>query len=151
MCTRFLFTNVCWIPCAIPPPTHTLQNQPILFKGHVITKLQRCPIGIHHVNPGTITVLQRLAQDRELTLYDGTRLVRRDRYDHIKAQNGYSDADMVRMRCRLMILSYRGWSLCITRICEAGWGRPLGTHTHWVGNLPCAETSSRYSCIITFD
>ncbi|KAL7983993.1 hypothetical protein Chor_004533 [Crotalus horridus] len=36
--------------------------------------------GIHRVNPGTLAVLQRLIHDREITLYDGTRLLREDRY-----------------------------------------------------------------------
>ncbi|XP_053311448.1 von Willebrand factor A domain-containing protein 8 [Spea bombifrons] len=40
--------------------------------------------GIHRVNPGTLAVLHRLIHDRELTLYDGTRLLRQDRYQYLK-------------------------------------------------------------------
>uniref|UniRef100_A0A673VXU8 von Willebrand factor A domain containing 8 n=1 Tax=Salmo trutta TaxID=8032 RepID=A0A673VXU8_SALTR len=40
--------------------------------------------GIHRVNLGTLAVLSRLLHDRELSLYDGSRLLRWDRYqEHI--------------------------------------------------------------------
>ncbi|XP_063282038.1 von Willebrand factor A domain-containing protein 8 [Pelobates fuscus] len=42
--------------------------------------------GIHRVNPGTLSILQRLIHDRELTLYDGTRLLREDRYQYLKEE-----------------------------------------------------------------
>ncbi|XP_072214400.1 von Willebrand factor A domain-containing protein 8 [Excalfactoria chinensis] len=42
--------------------------------------------GIHRINPGTLAVLQRLIHDRELTLYDGTRLLRADRYQNLKEE-----------------------------------------------------------------
>ncbi|XP_030056405.1 von Willebrand factor A domain-containing protein 8 [Microcaecilia unicolor] len=47
--------------------------------------------GIHRVNPGTLAILQRLIHDRELTLYDGTRLIRDDRYQHLKDELQFSD------------------------------------------------------------
>ncbi|MEJ1280537.1 von Willebrand factor A domain containing 8 [Cricetulus griseus] len=40
--------------------------------------------GIHRVNAGTLAVLQRLIHDRELSLYDGSRLLRQDRYLSLK-------------------------------------------------------------------
>ncbi|KAL0985591.1 hypothetical protein UPYG_G00159100, partial [Umbra pygmaea] len=40
--------------------------------------------GIHRVNLGTLAVLSRLLHDRELSLYDGTRLLRWDRYQVLK-------------------------------------------------------------------
>nr|XP_039272426.1 von Willebrand factor A domain-containing protein 8-like isoform X1 [Styela clava] len=40
--------------------------------------------GLHRVNPGTLSVLQRLVHDRELTLHDGTRLTQHDKYDDMK-------------------------------------------------------------------
>uniref|UniRef100_A0A8C2PQA6 von Willebrand factor A domain-containing protein 8 n=1 Tax=Cyprinus carpio TaxID=7962 RepID=A0A8C2PQA6_CYPCA len=40
--------------------------------------------GIHRVNLGTLAVLSRLLHDRELALYDGTRLLRWDRYQTLK-------------------------------------------------------------------
>ncbi|XP_075055872.1 von Willebrand factor A domain-containing protein 8 isoform X1 [Mixophyes fleayi] len=50
--------------------------------------------GIHRVNPGTLAVLQRLIHDRELTLYDGTRLLRGDRYQYLKNELQLSDAEL---------------------------------------------------------
>uniref|UniRef100_A0ABM5FZN6 von Willebrand factor A domain-containing protein 8 n=1 Tax=Pogona vitticeps TaxID=103695 RepID=A0ABM5FZN6_9SAUR len=47
--------------------------------------------GIHRINPGTLTVLQRLIQDRDITLYDGTRLLRKDRYQKLKEELQLSD------------------------------------------------------------
>uniref|UniRef100_A0A8C0ICB5 von Willebrand factor A domain-containing protein 8 n=1 Tax=Bubo bubo TaxID=30461 RepID=A0A8C0ICB5_BUBBB len=47
--------------------------------------------GIHRINPGTLAVLQRLIHDRELTLYDGTRLLREDRYRNLKEGLQISD------------------------------------------------------------
>ncbi|XP_075344945.1 von Willebrand factor A domain-containing protein 8 isoform X1 [Mycteria americana] len=47
--------------------------------------------GIHRINPGTLAVLQRLIHDRELTLYDGTRLLREDRYQNLKEELQISD------------------------------------------------------------
>eukprot|EP01134_Creolimax_fragrantissima_P006850 CFRG6850T1 len=50
--------------------------------------------GIHNVNTGTLTVLQRLIDDRELSLYDGTRLIRHDRYEHLMKQSGLDEKGM---------------------------------------------------------
>ncbi|XP_038618052.1 von Willebrand factor A domain-containing protein 8 isoform X1 [Tachyglossus aculeatus] len=50
--------------------------------------------GIHRVNAGTLAVLQRLIQDRELTLYDGTRLLREDRYQCLKEELQLSDEQL---------------------------------------------------------
>uniref|UniRef100_A0A7M4DXF6 von Willebrand factor A domain-containing protein 8 n=1 Tax=Crocodylus porosus TaxID=8502 RepID=A0A7M4DXF6_CROPO len=47
--------------------------------------------GIHRVNSGSLAVLQRLIHDRELTLYDGTRLLREDRYQQLKEDLHLSD------------------------------------------------------------
>uniref|UniRef100_A0A8B9E5X6 von Willebrand factor A domain-containing protein 8 n=1 Tax=Anser cygnoides TaxID=8845 RepID=A0A8B9E5X6_ANSCY len=47
--------------------------------------------GIHRINPGTLAVLQRLIHDRELTLYDGTRLLREDRYQNLKEELQITD------------------------------------------------------------
>ncbi|CAM4751562.1 unnamed protein product [Rotaria magnacalcarata] len=40
--------------------------------------------GVHRLNHDTLVSLQRLIQDRELFLPDGTRLLRHDRYDHLE-------------------------------------------------------------------
>ncbi|XP_071340245.1 von Willebrand factor A domain-containing protein 8 [Trachinotus anak] len=50
--------------------------------------------GIHRVNLGTLAVLSRLLHDRELDLYDGTRLLRWDRYQAIKEQLQFSDEQL---------------------------------------------------------
>ena len=50
--------------------------------------------GLHRVHRGTLAVLQRLIHDRELQLYDGTRLIDRSKYDLIKEENGWSDSEM---------------------------------------------------------
>ncbi|KAI0224175.1 von Willebrand factor A domain-containing protein 8 [Lamellibrachia satsuma] len=50
--------------------------------------------GVHRINPGTFAVLHRLIHDRELSLFDGTRLLRHDRYDKIKEENKLTDEDM---------------------------------------------------------
>lgn len=50
--------------------------------------------GIHRIHRGTLSVLHRLVHDRELQLYDGTRLLRSDRYDAIKEDEGLTDQDM---------------------------------------------------------
>uniref|UniRef100_A0A3B5MK56 von Willebrand factor A domain containing 8 n=1 Tax=Xiphophorus couchianus TaxID=32473 RepID=A0A3B5MK56_9TELE len=50
--------------------------------------------GIHRVNLGTLAVLSRLLHDRELDLYDGTRLLRWDRYQALKEQLQFSDQQL---------------------------------------------------------
>ncbi|XP_053296507.1 von Willebrand factor A domain-containing protein 8 isoform X2 [Pleuronectes platessa] len=50
--------------------------------------------GIHRVNLGTLAVLSRLLHDRELDLYDGTRLLRWDRYQTLKEQLQLSDEQL---------------------------------------------------------
>ena len=42
--------------------------------------------GLHRVHRGTLAVLQRLIHDREVQLYDGTRLLARDKYDLLLAE-----------------------------------------------------------------
>ncbi|XP_012866093.1 PREDICTED: von Willebrand factor A domain-containing protein 8 [Dipodomys ordii] len=50
--------------------------------------------GIHRVNAGTLAVLQRLIHDRELSLYDGSRLLREDRYMCLKEELQMSDEQL---------------------------------------------------------
>ncbi|XP_041921214.1 von Willebrand factor A domain-containing protein 8 isoform X1 [Alosa sapidissima] len=50
--------------------------------------------GIHRVNLGTLAVLSRLLHDRELALYDGTRLLRWDRYQAMKQELQLSDEEL---------------------------------------------------------
>ncbi|XP_051999049.1 von Willebrand factor A domain-containing protein 8 [Xyrauchen texanus] len=50
--------------------------------------------GIHRVNLGTLAVLSRLLHDRELALYDGTRLLRLDRYQTLKEELQFTDQQL---------------------------------------------------------
>ncbi|XP_058132611.1 von Willebrand factor A domain-containing protein 8 [Dasypus novemcinctus] len=50
--------------------------------------------GIHRVNTGTLAVLQRLIHDRELSLFDGSRLLRLDRYTRLKEELQMSDEQL---------------------------------------------------------
>eukprot|EP00066_Takifugu_rubripes_P009279 XP_003976079.1 PREDICTED: von Willebrand factor A domain-containing protein 8 isoform X1 [Takifugu rubripes] len=50
--------------------------------------------GIHRVNQGTLAVLSRLLHDRELDLFDGTRLMRWDRYQTLKEQLQFTDQQL---------------------------------------------------------
>lgn len=50
--------------------------------------------GVHRADPSTIGVLQRLSQDREVTLHDGTVLLAASRYDAVQEMQGWSDAQM---------------------------------------------------------
>ncbi|XP_077014477.1 von Willebrand factor A domain-containing protein 8 isoform X2 [Tamandua tetradactyla] len=50
--------------------------------------------GIHRVNTGTLAVLQRLIHDRELSLFDGSRLLRLDRYTRLKEELQISDEQL---------------------------------------------------------
>jgi hypothetical protein len=50
--------------------------------------------GVHRINAGTFTVLHRLVHDRELSLFDGSQLLRKDKYDAIKKELGLSDEEM---------------------------------------------------------
>ncbi|KAK2840347.1 hypothetical protein Q5P01_014087 [Channa striata] len=50
--------------------------------------------GIHRVNLGTLAVLSRLLHDRELDLYDGSKLLRWDRYQQLKERLQFSDQQL---------------------------------------------------------
>ncbi|XP_029645766.1 von Willebrand factor A domain-containing protein 8 [Octopus sinensis] len=50
--------------------------------------------GVHRINPGSFSVIQRLIHDRELQLYDGTRLLHADRYNQIKESTGKTDTEL---------------------------------------------------------
>ena len=51
--------------------------------------------GVHRLHRGTMTVLHRLVHDRELQLYDGTRLVRHDRFEALRAECGNASEDQM--------------------------------------------------------
>uniref|UniRef100_F6QXZ7 von Willebrand factor A domain-containing protein 8 n=1 Tax=Ciona intestinalis TaxID=7719 RepID=F6QXZ7_CIOIN len=50
--------------------------------------------GLNRVNPGTLSILQRLVHDREVTLHDGTRLIRHDKFDGMKEKLNLTDQEL---------------------------------------------------------
>ncbi|CAL4081731.1 unnamed protein product, partial [Meganyctiphanes norvegica] len=50
--------------------------------------------GIHRLHHGTLAVLHRLLHDREIQLYDGTRLIHHDRYESLKAESQLTDSEL---------------------------------------------------------
>ena len=50
--------------------------------------------GLHRIDPGTLTVIQQLAHDRDAVLNDGTRLLGPERYDAVMADHGFDAAQM---------------------------------------------------------
>jgi len=50
--------------------------------------------GLHRVHRGTLSVLQRLIHDRELQLYDGTRLLGSAKYSELREQLGLTEGQM---------------------------------------------------------
>ncbi|XP_067641687.1 von Willebrand factor A domain-containing protein 8 [Eurosta solidaginis] len=62
--------------------------------------------GIHHLHKSTITALQRLVQDRELQLCDGTRLLHPARYDAL-IQQGYTKLELAEKNIQKIHDSFR--------------------------------------------
>ena len=50
--------------------------------------------GLHRVHRGTLAVLHRLVHDRELQLYDGTRLLGMDKFQELRSSHGLSEEEM---------------------------------------------------------
>ncbi|EDV28824.1 uncharacterized protein TRIADDRAFT_52086 [Trichoplax adhaerens] len=50
--------------------------------------------GLHRLNPSTLMILQRLIDDRELTLHDGTRLMSVDKYKLLQESSGLSETEL---------------------------------------------------------
>lgn len=50
--------------------------------------------GVHRINQGSFGVLHRLIHDRELQLFDGTRLLRQDRFEEIVETTGQSAEEL---------------------------------------------------------
>merc|ERR1719187_93353 len=51
--------------------------------------------GPHRVHRGTLAVLHRLVHDRELQLYDGTRLLGMDKYQELRTSLGLSEEEII--------------------------------------------------------
>ncbi|XP_077946619.1 von Willebrand factor A domain-containing protein 8 isoform X1 [Gasterosteus aculeatus] len=78
--------------------------------------------GIHRVNLGTLAVLSRLLHDRELDLYDGTRLLRWDRYQTLKEQLQFSDEQLKERSVFPIHPSFRVLALAEPPVVGAGAG-----------------------------
>ncbi|XP_076454368.1 von Willebrand factor A domain-containing protein 8-like [Babylonia areolata] len=50
--------------------------------------------GVHRINQGSFSVLHRLINERELQLFDGTRLLGSDRFEAVKEETGLSDQQL---------------------------------------------------------
>ena len=64
----------------------------IVFFETLATEKSATDLAIIH--RGTLAVLHRLVHDRELQLYDGTRLIRHDRYEDIRSKTGMSESEL---------------------------------------------------------
>uniref|UniRef100_A0ABM0MSB4 von Willebrand factor A domain-containing protein 8-like n=1 Tax=Saccoglossus kowalevskii TaxID=10224 RepID=A0ABM0MSB4_SACKO len=77
----------------------TLPNGDTTWRPSALVNSARCGSlavldGIHRINAGTLAALQRLIHDREFNLFDGTKLVRHDRYEEIKKTYDITDEQM---------------------------------------------------------
>lgn len=63
--------------------------------------------GTHRIPPDVLAIMQRLCLDRDIELFDGTRLLRWDRYDAICAQAGMSDHEMAARQTYRISESFR--------------------------------------------
>ena len=63
--------------------------------------------GIHRLPFGTLSVLARLIEDREITLFGGTRLIRKDRYDMIVNKFNISPANLASKKIFAVHPSFR--------------------------------------------
>uniref|UniRef100_A0AAQ5Y816 von Willebrand factor A domain-containing protein 8 n=1 Tax=Amphiprion ocellaris TaxID=80972 RepID=A0AAQ5Y816_AMPOC len=81
--------------------------------------------GIHRVNLGTLAVLSRLLHDRELDLYDGTRLMRWDRYQTLKEDLQFSDKQLQERSIFPIHPSFRVLALAEPPV--------VGTSQQWLG------------------
>ncbi|XP_041358414.1 von Willebrand factor A domain-containing protein 8-like [Gigantopelta aegis] len=50
--------------------------------------------GVHRINAGSFAVLHRLVHERELQLYDGTRLLQQDKYQDVKEKTKLTDEQL---------------------------------------------------------
>uniref|UniRef100_A0A665V7J8 von Willebrand factor A domain-containing protein 8 n=1 Tax=Echeneis naucrates TaxID=173247 RepID=A0A665V7J8_ECHNA len=87
--------------------------------------------GIHRVNLGTLAVLSRLLHDRELDLYDGTRLLRWDRYQTIKEELQFSDEQLQERSIFPIHPSFRVLALAEPPVVGAGSSSSRGQQ--WLG------------------
>ncbi|XP_041662632.1 von Willebrand factor A domain-containing protein 8 isoform X2 [Cheilinus undulatus] len=89
--------------------------------------------GIHRVNLGTLAVLSRLLHDRELDLYDGTRLLRWDRYQTLKEQLQFTDEQLKERSIFPIHPSFRVLALAEPPVVGAGASASSSKNQQWLG------------------
>ncbi|KAF7665107.1 hypothetical protein LDENG_00155060 [Lucifuga dentata] len=89
--------------------------------------------GIHRVNLGTLAVLSRLLHDRELDLYDGTRLLRWDRYQTLKQQLQLTDQQLQERSIFSIHPSFRVLALAEPPVVGASNGASSSRGQQWLG------------------
>lgn len=89
--------------------------------------------GIHRVNLGTLAVLSRLLHDRELDLYDGTRLLRWDRYQTLKENLQFSDEQLQERSIFPIHPSFRVLALAEPPVVGASAGSGSSKGQQWLG------------------
>uniref|UniRef100_A0A3Q2ZT42 von Willebrand factor A domain containing 8 n=1 Tax=Kryptolebias marmoratus TaxID=37003 RepID=A0A3Q2ZT42_KRYMA len=89
--------------------------------------------GIHRVNLGTLSVLSRLLHERELDLYDGTRLLRWDRYQTLKGQLQLTDQQLQERLIFPIHPSFRVLALAEPPIVEISSGSINSRRQQWLG------------------
>ena len=80
--------------------------------------------GVNRLPPGTISALLRLVEDREITLFDGSRYVRPDRYARMMADLSLSEAELTARGIFMVHPSFRIVALAT----------PPTQHTPWLTN-----------------
>jgi MoxR-like ATPase len=77
-------------------------GETIWLDSPLVTALRRgrlCVLdGLHRLAPGTVSALARLLEDRELTLFDQTRLLRFDRYAALRSRLNLTDAELAQRK-----------------------------------------------------
>lgn len=63
--------------------------------------------GVERLPAAALAVLRTLIEDRELTLFDGTRLMRHDRYDRLRQD--YTEEQLKELKVRLLLASHLLW------------------------------------------
>uniref|UniRef100_A0A668AXY8 von Willebrand factor A domain-containing protein 8 n=1 Tax=Myripristis murdjan TaxID=586833 RepID=A0A668AXY8_9TELE len=90
--------------------------------------------GVHRVNLGTLCILcPRLLHDRELALYDGTRLLRWDRYQSLKEQLQLTDQQLQERSIFPIHPSFRVLALAEPPVVGASSSKGSSGAQQWLG------------------
>eukprot|EP01114_Cavostelium_apophysatum_P013936 TRINITY_DN3482_c0_g1_i2.p1 TRINITY_DN3482_c0_g1~~TRINITY_DN3482_c0_g1_i2.p1 ORF type:complete len:768 (-),score=160.68 TRINITY_DN3482_c0_g1_i2:2132-4435(-) len=98
--------------------------------------------GVHRLHRGTLAVIQRLVHDREITLFDGTRLIRKDRQLQILSETGWSKEELHQKKILPVHPSFRLVALAIPPNLKNPWltSEVISMfHLHFLHDLKAAE------------